>query len=709
MKYVESDQTCAAPHGCAHPVRTFAATTRLARSAITHLASAVAAMVLVACGGGGSNSPTPTPTPTPTPPATYSVGGTASGLSGSGLVLQDNAGDDLAVSANGAFAFSSPLTAGSAYQVSVKSQPGSPAQVCSVVEGSGTVATASVTSVVVTCTNSAAYTIGGTVSGLTGIGLVLQDSGADDLAVTAAGAFTFGTPLASGAAYQVSVKTQPSNPAQTCAVVGGNGTVGVASVADVSVSCVAADTDTRPLHLTLNVAPNAAMGALVPYSVTETQGIALTGLTWYFDSVAGGHDHPAITNGKLQVWNAPGVHSVRVVATASNGRSAEATATIGAVSAPLASGEFHSCALTLDQRVECWGTGGSGELGNGATSNQGAPVIVTGLNGARGLAAGEGHSCALTDTLTVVCWGDNGSGELGNAATANGHSASPVPVDDLHNVVGLAAGRYHTCALMGDGSVACFGQNTESELGSGTAATKSVAPVTIAGLSNVVAISAGRGYFTCALKADTTVACWGDNGSGQLGSGSTAVKAFASPQTVLTATGAPLNRVLALSAGKNHSCAIVDDGLYSVYCWGDNSYSQVSAGGSGAYAATAVPNATGVLMLAMTDYSSCAFDIHSAFKCWGSNGFGESDGNGIAGQNVSNPTAVTGLQGTSLPEYASGGNEFLCALQGDGRAKCVGRGGNGQLGNGASADAYAPQPVTVPAGTFWTWLNVTAR
>lgn len=101
--------------------------------------------------------------------------------------------------------------------------------------------------------------------------------------------------------------------------------------------------------------------------------------------------------------------------------------------------------------------------------------------------------------------------------------------------------------------------------------------------------------------------------------------------------------------------------------------------------------------------------MHSTFKCWGSNGYGESDGNGIAGQNVANPTAVTGLQGTSLPEYASGGNEFLCALQGSGGAKCVGRGGNGQLGNGTSTDAYAPQTVTVPAGTFWTWLGIVAR
>jgi len=550
------------------------------------------------------------------------------------------------------------------------------------------------------------YTIGGTVTGLTGSGLVLQDNAGDDLAVAASGAFTFGTRLASGASYQVSVRTQPA--AQSCTVAG-SGTVGQANVASVAVSCAAVDSDTRPLILSLSAPPNAAMGTLVPYSVTETQGIALTSLSWTFDGVAGGHGYPGFGNGTLQAWNTPGVHTVRVVATASNGRTAQATATLAAVGTPLASGQAHSCALTQDGHVQCWGYGGNGELGNGATLNQATPVSVTGLVGVLGLAAGDGHSCALLADRSVKCWGDNGSGELGNLATSNGHSALPVAVDGLSNVVSLAAGRYHTCALKGDGSVACFGQNTEGELGANTSASKSVTPVGIAGLSNVVAISAGRGYFTCALKADATVVCWGDNSAGQIGSGSTTTASYATPQPVLTAAGTPLNRVLALRSGVDHSCAIVDDGSYSELCWGNNSYKQVSSGGSGAYPATAVPNATGVLMLATTDYSSCAFDVHSAFKCWGSNYYGESDGAGVAGQYVPTPAAVIGLQGTGLPEYASGGNEFLCALQASGGARCVGRGGNGQLGNGASADAYAPQTVTVPAGTFWTWLGVTAR
>ena len=116
---------------------------------------------------------------------TYTVGGSVSGLSGSGLVLQNNAGGDLAVSAAGAFTFATELPTGAAYAVTVKTQPSSPPQNCVVTRGSGTVATSDVTNVAVACT-TATFTIGGIVSDLTGSGLVLQNNGGDDLSISAA-------------------------------------------------------------------------------------------------------------------------------------------------------------------------------------------------------------------------------------------------------------------------------------------------------------------------------------------------------------------------------------------------------------------------------------------------------------------------------------------------------------------------------------------
>ena len=163
----------------------------------------------------------------------YSVGGTVSGLSGT-VVLQDNGGDDLSVTSNGSFAFGTPLAGGAGYGVTVKTNPSG--QSCTVSNGSGTVGSANVTDVAVSCSSVASYSVGGTVSGLSGT-VVLQDNGGDDLSVTSNGSFAFGTPLAGGAGYGVTVKTNPSG--QSCTVSNGSGTVGSANVTDVAVSCTA--------------------------------------------------------------------------------------------------------------------------------------------------------------------------------------------------------------------------------------------------------------------------------------------------------------------------------------------------------------------------------------------------------------------------------------------------------------------------------------
>ncbi len=161
---------------------------------------------------------------TPITPAgpTYSVGGSVSGLSGGSLVLQDNGGDDLTVTGNGSFTFATKLASGAAYAVSVKTNPAG--QTCSVANGSGTIGSANVTNVAVICAAVPTFSVGGSVSGLSGGSVVLQDNGGDDLTVTGNGAFTFASKLASGAAYAVTVKTNPSG--QSCTVANGSGTVG---------------------------------------------------------------------------------------------------------------------------------------------------------------------------------------------------------------------------------------------------------------------------------------------------------------------------------------------------------------------------------------------------------------------------------------------------------------------------------------------------
>jgi hypothetical protein len=172
--------------------------------------------------------------------SSFSVGGSVSGLAGSGLALQLNDGPALEVASNGNFTFDERLVSGTSYRVTVSTHPSNPTQVCTVAAGSGTIGNGNVTSVRVTCASNT-YSIGGTVNGLMGSGLVLQNNRGDDLAVNSNGAFSFRTALASGARYDVRVRTQPSNPAQSCSVTNGQGTVDTTEVSNVVVSCSTSD------------------------------------------------------------------------------------------------------------------------------------------------------------------------------------------------------------------------------------------------------------------------------------------------------------------------------------------------------------------------------------------------------------------------------------------------------------------------------------
>jgi 6-phosphogluconolactonase (cycloisomerase 2 family) len=167
---------------------------------------------------------------------THTVGGSVSGLVGSGLVLQDNGGNDLAIAANGNFVFSAAVAIGSAYAVTIKTQPVNPSQTCVLSGAKGTIGAANITNVVATCTIQP-YTVGGSVGGLIGSGLVLQDNGGNDLAIAANGSFVFSAAVASGSAYAVTIKTQPANPSQTCVVSTASGTIGAANVSNVVATC----------------------------------------------------------------------------------------------------------------------------------------------------------------------------------------------------------------------------------------------------------------------------------------------------------------------------------------------------------------------------------------------------------------------------------------------------------------------------------------
>ena len=167
----------------------------------------------------------------------YSIGGTVLGLLGDRVVLQNNGGDQVEVRADGAFTFPTQIASGGTYNVTVRTSPSNPTQSCTVANGSGTVGAAAVTNVAVTCTTSS-FTVGGQITGLAGSGLVLLNNGADNLPVSPnATSFTFATPVASGAAYNVTIAAQPTSPLQSCSVANGSGVVGAGNVTSIHVSC----------------------------------------------------------------------------------------------------------------------------------------------------------------------------------------------------------------------------------------------------------------------------------------------------------------------------------------------------------------------------------------------------------------------------------------------------------------------------------------
>ncbi len=249
------------------------------------------------------------------------------------------------------------------------------------------------------------------------------------------------------------------------------------------------------------------------------------------------------------------------------------------VRTPIAAGGKHTCALTTAGGVQCWGANGAGQLGDGTWEDRPTPVDVVGLEGGVvAIATGLWHTCALTTAGGVQCWGRNDSGQLGDGTTT--HRNLPVDVVGLGGgVVAIAAGGYHTCALTASGGVQCWGFNYYGQLGDGTEVGRPT-PVDVVGLGGgAVAIAAG-GKHTCALTTAGGVQCWGDNGAGQLGDGTTTHRNI--PVDVVGLGGG----AVAIAAGEEHTCALTATG--GIQCWGHNEHGQLGDGTRWNYRTTPV-------------------------------------------------------------------------------------------------------------------------
>jgi len=358
----------------------------------------------------------------------------------------------------------------------------------------------------------------------------------------------------------------------------------------------------------------------------------------------------------------------------------------------ISSGKWHSCALVEGGEVQCWGNDFYGQLGDGErdTSSH-VPVAATGLSGVTEVAAGAFHTCALLETGHVDCWGWNGTGQLGTGNKIE--HTTPTPVPGITNAVAIAAGGDDTCVLLPEGHVSCWGDNLYGELGNGASKGISSVPVEVPGISGATAVSTGPTK-TCVLLTGGSVDCWGYNGAGGLGDGT--LEESNSPVEVHEVAGAT-----AISAGEAN-CALIEGGTVS--CWGNDNYGELGQGapvvqshagdGTWAYSTTAleVPGLSGVTAISSNEDHVCALLSSEAVSCWGRNDHGQL-GTGNLGFGLV-PGEVQGLEDATQIE--TGGT--TCALRTGGHVDCWGNNEFGAVGNGTTIDANLPVEVAGIAG-----------
>ena len=360
----------------------------------------------------------------------------------------------------------------------------------------------------------------------------------------------------------------------------------------------------------------------------------------------------------------------------------------------VSAGGAHTCALTTGGAVKCWGDDNWGQIGDaGSNARQSSPADVVGLgNGtATQVSAGSSHTCAVTTQGAVKCWGDDDFGQIGNGATT-GNQTSPVPVEGLSSgVAQVSAGNYHTCALTTLGAVKCWGYDGSGQIGNGaTITTTQTSPVPVDGLSSGVAQVSAGGNHTCALTTQGAVKCWGANYDGQIGDGGANVD----QTSPLPVPGLGNGTATQVSAGSGHTCAVTTQG--AVKCWGNDDYGQIGNGGSNAARPSPEPvqalgNGT-VTQVSAGSLHTCALTTQGAVKCWGDDRYSQIGDGGVAGQPRTTPVAVVGL--TDGVAQVSAGGLHTCALTTQGAVKCWGSDSSGQIGDvGSYTDQHSPVQV----------------
>jgi len=403
--------------------------------------------------------------------------------------------------------------------------------------------------------------------------------------------------------------------------------------------------------------------------------VEVQGLTTAVDISTGSrHSCAVLDDGTVSCW---GANSSGQLGGTPGGYSAVPVPVAGISNvARVVAGWEHTCVLRTDGGVTCWGSNTLGTLGNGAVLDTGiaSPLPPT---AAAAIGRPGRHTCAALRDGNVSCWGANLFGDVGDGSVL--HATTPSPVSGLGTVFHMDAGRAHTAAVLMDGTVRTWGSNVGGCLGDDTQFTR-FAPVTALGVTNAQLVAAG-GDFTCALMVDQSVACWGYNWLGQLGDSTTEERWVATP------TALPPARQI--DAGSQHACAWLVDNTVS--CWGGNIYGQLGDGTLAMMKTTpeVVPGLNDVRDVTTGSNHSCVINGPNEVWCWGNNSYSQL-GTAPVGSS-SDPVMVMSFP--NLGDLEASANA-TCVVDQMGQAWCWGANYLGQLGNGEQGDE-SPSAVAV--------------
>jgi alpha-tubulin suppressor-like RCC1 family protein len=354
------------------------------------------------------------------------------------------------------------------------------------------------------------------------------------------------------------------------------------------------------------------------------------------------------------------------------------------VSAGGSSASGHTCGVTPENFVYCWGANDAGQLGDGTTTDRWlpAPIAVAVDFTMDHVFAGGRHTCGRrTLDLYLMCWGNNSSGQLGDGTTTT--RLSPVLAGTIQTSK-ASAGDSHTCVIETARVAFCWGLNTSGQLGDGSVISRSSpVPVSLPGGRQFERDISADSIHTCGVTVVGESFCWGSNSRGQ--SGSDAGTGSTSP---VQAPGPAPAVWQQLQTGALNTCGFSN--TFTLYCFGANDFGQL---GDGTVTSRSAPTPVATFnSMSIGPYHSCAISSEGLW-CWGANANGQLGNNGTAQQN--SPTLITPPAGVVFKSVSTG-RDHTCAVSTDGFAFCWGNNSRGQLGDGTTTSRSVPTRVSPP-------------